>query len=59
MGDGDQQQQLARIDAALARIEAAATHPRPDDAAHARLRAAVGGALARLDMLITAQEGAA
>jgi hypothetical protein len=49
-----------RINAALARIEAAAVRARPDDehlaARHAHLRAAVADSLRALDGLIEAQD---
>jgi hypothetical protein len=64
--DGNRTQRaVARIELALARIEAAARHPRsssadPDPALaarHARLRDAVGRSLAQLDQLIAEQRG--
>jgi hypothetical protein len=57
---GEQTQALARIEAAIARIETAALRPRPTepDAAlvtrHADLRAAVAEALGELDAVIEA-----
>lgn len=57
---GDQTQALARIDAAIARIEAAVLPPRQAEAdaalvaRHADLRAAVAEALGELDAVIEA-----
>ncbi|MBW8783389.1 MAG: hypothetical protein JF593_01920 [Novosphingobium sp.] len=59
MTGGGADSALARIEAALQRIEAAARQPRGGDPAlaarHERLRATVAGAIQRLDALISEQ----
>lgn len=60
MTGGHVEDRLARIDAALTRIERAAQSSlgkrRAVEARHARLRTAIGGALEQLDSLIDGQK---
>ena len=54
---GESQAAMRRIEAALARIEAASRQPRRDDGAEAaRLRAALSGAMTQIDSLIAELE---